>query len=418
MSYAEGLISNYYNPEQLKDLVEKGKNPQLKHLLFATGFTPFPDANTLGGGTSKADLVLTQLMAAHGVNVDIRSCIGSSDVQTPWHVFDGSGLLTFGHLSGQDALVEHIVNSPADLVHISSRIIFTHPDRVQRLKATDKPLVWTITANTVFSELDPTAVNQCAVIICKSNGLKQMAEAAGIPSKKLVVIPNAINAHTEHPLGQEVRVQVRQEYNIPQDATVFVYAGRIAPEKQIDKLYEAWKFFFSNTADKNTFLFILGDVTKSKNVLGYSTQRDSMLVLLDDLKSQEAFDNYHVIAPGWVNVGEFLAASDFFVSFSHTEGMSNATLEASARAVPSIAPYQTPGYSDIIGTDGRGGFLFNIQQPDELVAHLLKAQCIVQQQPEVYGQISAYARARIEALNSPIVVAQKHLAVYENILSH
>ena len=147
---------------------------------------------------------------------------------------------------------------------------------------------------------------------------------------------------------QEYRNAIRKKYNIPQDAFVFVFVGRVHKDKGIDELIEAYKNDF---AGKDNRLILVG--------------REELTERLNQelfLWSKNADD---VIYTGEVNnVEQFLAASDCFVMPSYREGFGMGTIEAEAMGLPVVVT-DIPGPREAM-IDGKTGFLARVKDVSSL----------------------------------------------------
>lgn len=126
------------------------------------------------------------------------------------------------------------------------------------------------------------------------------------------------------------RYEIRQKYNIPQDAFIYVFIGRITKDKGVNELFDASKVLIEKQQD--VYLFLVGNIEKSENVN-------------TDLY-QWTKEHDRVIYCGYTNeVEKYLAASDVYVLPSYREGFGSAVIEAEAMGVPVIVS-DIPGPTD------------------------------------------------------------------------
>ena len=122
----------------------------------------------------------------------------------------------------------------------------------------------------------------------------------------------------------------RLEYNIPTDAFVFGFIGRITGDKGVNELLTAFKNVLTN--NPSAYLMIVGNPEKSNSV-------DSQLYLW-------AKQEPNVIFCGYTNVVEqYLSAIDAYVLPSYREGFGSAVIEAEAMGLPVIVT-DIPGPTD------------------------------------------------------------------------
>lgn len=149
-------------------------------------------------------------------------------------------------------------------------------------------------------------------------------------------VNNGIDTTIYRPLALEKRKELRNRLNIPMNASVFVSSGRIEKEKRMEELV-SW--FASLPSSLNAVLFVLGS--------------GSRLKACKDLAM--GHDNIHFT--GQVsNVRDYLQASDFYISYSKSEGMSLAVCEGVACGLTPILS-DIPAHRDMV--DIVGGFLFD-----------------------------------------------------------
>ena len=135
---------------------------------------------------------------------------------------------------------------------------------------------------------------------------------------------------------KEYRQKIRSEYNIPDDAFVYGFVGRITRDKGINELLEAYKLIMN----ENSYLLMVGNEE------------------LDENMNMELFNwsknNSQVIYTGATNVVEqFLSAMDVYILPSYREGFGSGVIEAEAMGVPVIVS-NIPGPTDAMIKDETG----------------------------------------------------------------
>ena len=134
------------------------------------------------------------------------------------------------------------------------------------------------------------------------------------------------------------RSSIRQKLNIPDDAFVMCFIGRITGDKGVNELFTAFQEHASSNS--NAYLLLLGNVEKADSVN-------------DDLYTW-AKQHPRVMFCGYTNVVEqYLAASDVYVLPSYREGFGSAVIEAEAMGVPVIVT-DIPGPTDAMVADKTG----------------------------------------------------------------
>lgn len=135
---------------------------------------------------------------------------------------------------------------------------------------------------------------------------------------------------------EEYRSKVRAEYNIPDEAFVYGFVGRITRDKGINELLEAYKSIMND----NTYLLMVGNEE------------------LDDNMNMELFNwsknNSQVIYTGSTNVVEqYLSAMDCYILPSYREGFGSGVIEAEAMGLPIIVS-DIPGPTDAMEKNETG----------------------------------------------------------------
>ena len=174
----------------------------------------------------------------------------------------------------------------------------------------------------------------CAThVIGVSQGVVDKLVADGLcPKQKNMVIgfgtAGGINIERFSRVAIVESLNVRLELNIPENAFVFCFVGRIVKDKGINELVEA--FDKLSQLDTNIYLLLVGPEYGETDSINSSTK--------DIIKS-----NSHIFFLGRKDdVRPFIAASNALVLPSYREGLGQVILEANALDVPCIA-------TDIIG---------------------------------------------------------------------
>jgi len=138
---------------------------------------------------------------------------------------------------------------------------------------------------------------------------------------------------------------VKTKLCLDPDCRYFISIGRLSPEKNFLTLIRAFK----RANIQNCKLIIIGDGN-----------------LMEVLK-QGADEN--IILPGFKkNINEYLAASDFYITASLTEGMALSTIYAMSSGLPLLLS-EIPPHKEIIELSGKEkiGILFNNEKHDSIV---------------------------------------------------
>lgn len=223
-------------------------------------------------------------------------------------------------------LVRSLQQLKPDLVHASltlSPLDFLLPEICQELNL---PLVATFhppfdrkrrnltsgTQHLMYQFYAPFLANYDRVIVF-SQIQQDLLIRLGVPAEKLAVIPNGVDSDKYSPGYSNFKAEI-------QTKRLFVYQGRIAPEKNVESLLKAWK-----QAE-------MGD--------------ESKLVILGNGPLLASLETFYYGDPSIIWLGfvadeqrriEILRGADVFVLPSLVEGLSLSLLEAMACGVACLA---------------------------------------------------------------------------------
>lgn len=152
-----------------------------------------------------------------------------------------------------------------------------------------------------------------------------------------------------HP-DSAVNTQQRKRLGIAHNTCVFLFVGRIAKDKGVFDLVQAFKNL--SMTESNIELWLVGPDEEG---------------LVKDLKKLSSGSNAPIQFLGASHSPEhFMAASDVLLLPSYREGFPVSVLEGAACGVPSVA-YRIYGVLDTI-VDGETGVLVDVGQTDDLVS--------------------------------------------------
>lgn len=148
------------------------------------------------------------------------------------------------------------------------------------------------------------------------------AAAAGLPDDKLLWMPNPVETDRFVPASAEERLAARRMQGIAADAECVLFAGRLAPEKELGVLIDA----FAAVARQRprAVLALVGD---GPSRAGLAARAESLGLA------------GRVLFPGFTDengVRRWLAAADLFALLSSLEGFPVSLLEAMACGLPAV----------------------------------------------------------------------------------
>ncbi len=186
--------------------------------------------------------------------------------------------------------------------------------------------------------------NRCDRVIAPSASLAQVLETWGVTAP-IEVIPNGIELKRfKRPQSASARTRIRKarraRWNIPADAPLVVYLGRLAPEKNVTTLLEAFALVRQAVSDAR--LLLVGDGPSEGELRAFASRLG-----LDDAV-------HFTGALPYDEVPAVLMACDLFASCSISEVHPLTFIEAMAAGLPCVGT-PSPGVTDTV-TEGRNGW--------------------------------------------------------------
>jgi glycosyltransferase involved in cell wall biosynthesis len=230
-----------------------------------------------------------------------------------------------------------------------------------------------------------------AAFVAVSAPIGEELRRAGVPAGRIRSIPNGVDTERFRPSTEAERRAARRALALP-PVPVVLYAGRLAPEKGVDVLLDAWAAARRQGA--------LGTLV----LLGEGPERRALEHRARDLGILGAVR----FAGAAADVAPWLAAADVFALPSRTEGLSVALLEAMAAGLPVVA-------TDVGGTgEAVGGAARLVPAGDAgglggAIERLLA-------DPPRAAALGDAARRRAKARYGIHEVARWHLALYREVL--
>lgn len=162
--------------------------------------------------------------------------------------------------------------------------------------------------------------------------------------KKVEVIPNPVelDAFAPQTSTPQQRAQIRQQYHIPQDATVACFVGRLGREKSVDVLLRFWAQEMK--PQDNMRLLIIGDGPEKEP--------------LEQLAQQLGITDT-VVFTGKVlhpDLPPYVHTCDIYVTASLSDTNSISMLEGMAGGLPVLQLYDELNADQV--TDGVNGYMF------------------------------------------------------------
>ena len=235
----------------------------------------------------------------------------------------------------------------------------------------------------IFKMIESITCQKSSVIESESFSLYDFSLLEGLyPREKACVIGKGSACGVElenYDLSkrEEWRTQIREKYNIPDDAIVFGWCGRITRDKGHNELFEAFRKL--NETNKKARLLMVGAY-------------DNVDTINKDLFDWAQGCN-EVIFTGPVpgdQVPVMYSAMDVFCSLSYREGFGLVVIEAAAMKLPGIVT-DVPGQIDTI-VDGETGLLV----PAKMIEPVVKAMEYFVSNPDKIEDMGVKARKDVE----------------------
>ena len=245
-----------------------------------------------------------------------------------------------------------------------------------------------------YAFLERRAAHWCHRLVTVSLFHRQWALDLGIGDpERVVAISNGISAAR---LAQSRSSEaVRKELGIAPGAVVVMVPGRLAPQKGLEYLVEAFALLIRR-GQRDVVLVIVGD-----GVLREPLQQQSRALGID---ARVVFAGYRE------DIGDVVSASDYIVLPSLREGLSIALLEAMAAGKPIVT---TSIGSNLEATDN--GRVARIVPPKDAVA-LADSMEYLLQHPDVAGELGRAAQERFEACYTEKRMLDAYLSLYHDLL--
>jgi glycosyltransferase involved in cell wall biosynthesis len=232
-----------------------------------------------------------------------------------------------------------------------------------------------------------------AVTAVSPSAARAATAERGLSAERVVTIPNGVDLALFDP-SRHPRESARRRLGLPEDERVLGVIGHLSPVKGHADLFAAMALLAPR--QPKVRLLVVGD----GQLRGRLEQQARALGLDGRVTFTGVRDD----------VAEVLAALDVFVLPSHTEGMSNALLEAMAMARPLVAT-AVGGNLDVV-RDGSDGVLVPPRDPAALAGALER----LLDAPEEARLLGCAARRRAQAEFGLERMVDRYQALYRGLV--
>lgn len=223
--------------------------------------------------------------------------------------------------------------------------------------------------------------------------------ASGIPSNKIHLIPNSVDTTRFSPLEPRQKLLLREQLEVPREAFVAIYTGRLVSYKGLPLLLRVWNEI--RKKDQNVLLILAGtgglDIHNCEHELREYVRANQM-------------EQYVRFTGAMQNVEQYLQISDVFVFPTENDAFPSSVVEAMACGLPVIA---TPvGAIKTIITHERNGLLI---QPDHF-EQLFNALHVLQFDKALGAHLGQNALQTAQSRYSAQGVTGKYVSLFQSII--
>lgn len=187
--------------------------------------------------------------------------------------------------------------------------------------------------------LDRRLIARTDRLIGNSQSVADFYIAQGFPAERVSVIHNGLDLPGRPPSLAERRAALLRELNLPDDARLVGFVGRLARQKRVSDLL--WAIQLLRQADERSYLLLIGD----------GPERADLEQFAHDVECRA-----HVRFLGHRDdAADLMCLLDVFWLASDFEGLSNSLMEAMANGLPVVVSNIPPNRELI--THGTEGYL-------------------------------------------------------------
>lgn len=238
---------------------------------------------------------------------------------------------------------------------------------------------------------DQKLIPRTDLLVGNSRSVIDFYRGLGVPEERLRVVHNGIDV--PEPVTPD-RQQLLQELNLPGDARVVGYVGRLAKQKRIKDLL--WCVELLSSLEEKIHLVIIGD----------GPERDNLQQFAHDTKND---DRIHFLGHH-PNPARFFPVMEVFWLASDFEGLSNSMMEAMAAGIPIVAS-DIPANRELVLPD-KTGYLVPV---GDSVA-FAKQTDIFLKDSEKRARFGAAGKERIRREFSIAAMTEAYAGLYREVL--
>ena len=229
-------------------------------------------------------------------------------------------------------------------------------------------------------------------LVVNSQGVAKFYRDHGVSGDRIQVIVNGIDPIKSQKYD---RKRIREQIQLPEDACVIGYVGRLATQKRIRDLI--WAADILKLVLPKVYLLIVGDGPQRHQLRQFA--RDCQI--LDRVKFFGHCEE----------VESLYSAMDVFWLGSEYEGMPNSVMEAMASGLPVVAT-NVPGVNELV-IEGKTGYLIPVGDRAEMAQKTFR----LFENPSLAQQFGNSGRLRMEQFFSTQDMIESHVSLYRELLA-
>jgi glycosyltransferase involved in cell wall biosynthesis len=194
-----------------------------------------------------------------------------------------------------------------------------------------KPIVMKISGSSVISLMRRSMLGRLELqwlqkwasrVMILNSGMAEEAYAAGFRPEQLLWMPNPVDTTEFTPCARGERRGLRTRLGVSELAPLVLYVGRLAPEKELPSLLDAFARLLPRLS--RALLVLVGEGPEREKLVNHARRLG--------IAAQVRFAGHQTIG----EVRQWLQAADVFVLVSSNEGFACALVEAMAVGLPAV----------------------------------------------------------------------------------
>lgn len=235
-------------------------------------------------------------------------------------------------------------------------------------------------------------------IMILNDGMREEAMAEGFPSQQLYWMPNPVDTDAFAPCDPAARPERRERFGISATAPVALYCGRLAAEKALPSLIDAFALVVRRIPE--AVLVLVGD-----GPLRASLAEQAAQLQLPEKNLRFAGR----VAPE--DVSNWLQIADVFTLVSPSEGFPCALAEAMSTGLASVVS-DIPGNRQLIES-GRHGLLVPVGDSEAIATAIVR---ILEDAP-LRTRMGQESRSRVSENYSTAKIADRYETLFQEALA-